>query len=63
MEILSTGFIAEKPPESGNNTHFQRHGLPGPDIQPEKGKKGLFSGNPLLGTAFFLFPIILCDII
>jgi hypothetical protein len=31
------------PFESGNNTHFQRHSLPGPDFWSGNGKKGIFS--------------------
>jgi hypothetical protein len=47
--------VADKPSESGNNTHFQRHRYPGPDFWPEKGKNALFSRPILLETAFLSF--------
>jgi hypothetical protein len=54
--LLKLGTVAGKPSESGNNTHFQRHSCPGPDFCAEKGKKGIFSRNPLLEMAFLPFP-------
>jgi len=53
------GGVAEKPSESGNNTHFQRHSCPGPDFWAESGKKGLFSRIFLLGMAFLSSSAIL----
>jgi hypothetical protein len=47
--------VAEKPSESGNNTHFQRHSLPGPYFGAEKAFSALFSRNFPLGMAFLLF--------
>jgi hypothetical protein len=44
MEILKPpGPVAEKPSESGNNTHFQRQSCPGPDFKAENGKYAIFS--------------------
>jgi hypothetical protein len=58
-EIWGQGEVAEKPSESGNNTHFQRHSCPGPDFMAEKGKKGIFSRNFLLKVAKMPFSAIL----
>jgi hypothetical protein len=47
------GPVAEKPSESGNNTHFQSHSCPGPDFEAEKGKNGIFSRNIPPGNGIF----------
>jgi hypothetical protein len=41
--VSTEGAVPQKPSESGNNNHFQRHRCPGPDFKAEKAKNALFS--------------------
>jgi hypothetical protein len=47
--------VAEKPSETRDKPHFQRHNCPGPDFWSENGKKGIFIWNPLLEMTFLPF--------
>jgi len=43
------GSVGNKPSETRDKPHFQRHSCPGPDFWAENGKKGILSQNfPLI---------------